>query len=190
MAERGKRYEKAKRGWAYDTPKVDIQWDCTVISVEPANHVLGYVCGKTTRYISYDVLIWTAPLNVLFGALGFDPTTLTLSGRPIYYSCHVEKNDGYIKDQIVVEYVPDESTPVYRRSIYYTEATISVSIESMQHLDGFQQFWPGKIDASDEAQYLEVICKAHDIVLAGRFARWDPDELTHHTAERLRSVLK
>ncbi len=209
MAERGKRYQHCKRAWAYKIPDVDVEWNSHVTLVQPANHLLSYVTDGEQLCSKYDVLIWTAPLNALYGALGFDPTTLALEGRPIFYSSTVSPNMyptcrslgsdddsvttedqiGALRDAVVVEYVPDENTPIYRRSVYYTENTIAVSTEAMQKIDGFEKFWPGKIDHSDEARYLEEICRSHDIILAGRFARWDPDELTHHTAKRLRSVL-
>jgi len=186
---RGTRYQHCKRAWAYDLPEVEIEWDSHVAEIRPAQHSLCYIHKGKSWITKYDVLIWTAPLNALFGAMGFDPTTLTLEGRPIFYKSMICQNYTALREAIVVEYVPDENTPIYRRSVYYTESKIAVSVEAMQKVDGFEKFWPGKIDASDEARYLEEICRSHDIILAGRFARWDPDELTHHTAERLRSVL-
>lgn len=192
MRERPGRYEHDRKAWAFDMPNVEVVWNMPVAEVRPRDHIVLVSTPDGPLHIHYSVLIWTAPLHALCTAVGLDPQTLEFKGKPIYYHhTHSDNRPAIVRDdRIVVEYVSDPRTPIYRRSFYPTpDGGCDVALESIAQLEGWQAFYPGKIEESAEAEALALIFGRHEIVLAGRFARWDPDELTHHTADRLRRAL-
>jgi hypothetical protein len=198
------RYEFVRTGWTFDPPgddEINIAWGTTVYEIRPKERVLVTVSDRGPMEYEYDMLIWTAPFAPLFSCCGFDPTTLDLKSTPIYYRSETkvyngqpdggEVPDWFLSGAIFVEYVPHETTPVYRRTVYCDaeDAAYSVSYESTRPLDGFQRFDPGKIERNEKVEAVVPVLNDHQIYPAGRFANWNPDELTHHTFDGLVRIL-
>jgi hypothetical protein len=151
--------------------------------IDPVNHLIE--CGSDDR-IRYTRLLNTIPLNALLKLLYGWPQ-LKLVNRPVWVATieHFMPFDFACPDTLLVNYVTDPVLPWYRET---HQSNGTVQREALRaYVAGMFQVLPGKLVAHPDVPHAIEELRAWDIYTFGHYGTWDPDELTHHTWEKLRT---
>lgn len=138
------------------------------------------------RMVEYSMLISTVPMSTLVSLVGFLKSDLIdrhLHHQPIYISLHKQLPEEEPSRDMYVNYLTDESTPVYRYCIR----------DGLQHAEQLAKtdrttivVNPGKIYYSTIAQSFLRVLRKRNVFCFGRFATWNSNELVHETYKKLR----
>lgn len=126
-----------------------------------------------SKKVQYDTLISTLPLFVFLRLAGIK-SSIEFKSKPIYVS--VEKQPTN-KEQMILVYYPDQEVPHYRRTYWQN----TVTTESLKPEQGQKTTLPGKIYANGDVKELTDELNKKSVYFQGRYARWEPKHLIHHT---------
>ena len=163
-------------------PKSEIRYGCHVKEVFVKDKRIMLDSGDQ---IKYDVLISTVPLYALLDMCHIEQTR-PFEYRPIFVRIEDRPLEApYGKNVWYVNYLSDPGIAPYR----FTDR------EGYRHYEGLssmgkiptRKIVPGKIYPNHSSKWVLESLEQDNIFCFGRFARWDPEELLHHTVQQIQS---
>lgn len=163
-------------------PPVNVEWN---VGVDRVDVRLGLIMRQNGPVIPFDLLINTIPLDAFLRLCEPRVASVDLRCKPIFLkvdpSARVPTPQGM--DLLYVNYVSSPAVPYYRETYDYR-----ANVRTREYLTGDStmiRVTPGKLVAHSAVPSILERLHERNIVCFGHNATWDPDELTHHTWEKL-----
>lgn len=181
----GLQFQHKMVGWDSQLPVPRVEYDCHVEQVDLSGHRL---CLKDGRFIHYDVLISTIPLDFFLRLCVIAP--FVRSGwkqDPIHMTQEPSITDDEHTSRMILNYISDSVLDCYRVTTVMTGRVQLQFRESLAPSPGSKRIMPGKIHPHPESEDVLRALKVHDCFCFGRFATWRPDELAHETWKHIQA---
>jgi hypothetical protein len=137
------------------------------------------LCTKDGRFIEYDVLISTIPLDAFLRLCVIPPRIHEPWKQDRIYMRTQEITGSYAGMEL--NYLSDPSNPYYRE----TRSANKIFAETL-HPEPDAKLQPfGKIHPHPQSEDVLRALKVFDTFCFGRFATWRPDELAHETWQHI-----
>jgi hypothetical protein len=178
-------FDPEMSGWRAKLPPVTVEWNRAVKLIDPADRIIVL----EDRSVHYGRLINTIPLKAFCSMLiGHPfPQMEELVNRPIYVETlkySAPPFDFGPMETLYVDYITNPTAPYYRET---HQADGTVQREALRaYTQPMFYVQPGKLVAHDAVPDTLAMLAGYHTYSFGHYGTWDPDELTHHTWEKLR----
>ena len=182
-----KQFLPKQRVYFMEKPDVEVNFGVTATRINTTAKEIIIKTGETESKHEYGCIISTIPLPMILKLLDlFDGASMNLDGmlpyRPIYYKEERLPSSMTPEDEVLVDYLVSDETPLYRKQYCGTR----MSCESYYKFEGATPLFPGKIFATEQAEQIARDLQLYGIYCYGRYARWRPAEHLHETFKNLR----